>query len=181
MEKFDSNFIKRLIEGNFDAFRELYNHYYKQGLLFLTSIVKDKEEAENMLQDVFVKIWLRREQINPELNFNSYLFTCLRNMAFDHLKKVEKSQQMKLQFMQFMEESNRPDSDVDDTRIIQLRTALDHLPEKRKMIVKLNIEEGKSYQEIAEIMRISKNTVKNQLVKAKQFLRGRVDYGISIN
>jgi RNA polymerase sigma-70 factor (family 1) len=181
MEKLDNHFICKLIDGNFDAFKELYNLYYRQGLLFLTSIIKDKEEAENMVQDVFIKIWLRREQINPELNFNSYLFTCLRNMAFDHLKKVEKSHQMKQQFMQMMEDNNNADSEAEDTRITLLKTAMDHLPEKRKMIVKLNIEEGKSYQEIAEIMRISKNTVKNQLVKAKQFLRRRADFGVSVN
>ncbi len=178
MEKFDNHFIKKLIGGDFDAFKELYNHYYRQGLLFLTSIIKDKEEAENMLQDVFVKIWLRREQINPELNFNSYLFTCLRNMAFDYLKKVEKNHQMRVQFMQMMENESYSDTDAEDRRIALLKNALENLPEKRKMIVKLNIEEGKSYQEIAEIMRISKNTVKNQLVKAKQFLRRRVDFNV---
>jgi RNA polymerase sigma-70 factor (ECF subfamily) len=61
---------------------------------------------------------------------------------------------------------------------MHLRTAIDSLPKNRKIILMLKVEEGKSYEEIAELMRISKNTVKNQLVKAKQFLREKVDLSV---
>ena len=172
--------IAKVVEGDCNAFTKLYNYYKEPGIRFSMSIVKDEEEAENMLHEVFIKIWNRREQINPELNFNSYMFTCLRNMAFDHLKKIEKSQQMQEQYFQQMKNYNDCESEIEDAKINLLRNAMASLPAKRKMILKLNVEDGKSYQEIAEMMRISKNTVKNQLVKAKQFLRGSVDLALAL-
>ena len=88
---------------------------------------------------------------------------------------MEKSQFLRQQYMDRMEEMHDGATEAEEAKIILLRAGIDSLSEKRKQILKLNVEEGKSYQEIAELMRISKNTVKNQLVKAKQFLRERVD------
>lgn len=167
--------LRKVIQGDQIAFAELYNHYKTPAIKFCVSLVKDEEEAENMIHDVFIKIWEKRTQINPDLNFNSYLFTCLRNLAFDHFKKMEKSQFLRQQYMDRIEEMHDGASEAEEAKIILLRAGIDSLSEKRKQILKLNVEEGKSYQEIAELMRISKNTVKNQLVKAKQFLRERVD------
>ncbi|WP_428656364.1 RNA polymerase sigma factor [Runella sp.] len=167
--------LRKVIQGDQTAFAELYNHYKTPAIKFCVSLVKDEEEAENMLHEVFIKIWEKRTQINPELNFNSYLFTCLRNLAFDYFKKMEKSHFIRQQYMERMEDRHSDEIETEEAKIVRLRTAIDSLSEKRKIILKLNVEEGKSYQEIAELMRISKNTVKNQLVKAKQFLRERVD------
>ena len=167
--------VKKVADGDAKAFTQLYDYFREPGIRFTTSIVKDKEEAENMFQEVFIKIWNRRDQINPELNFNAYLFTCLKNMAFDFLKKLDKNQQMQAQYLIRVKDSYEMGVDVEEVKINLLINAVSTLPKKRKMILKLIVEEGKSYQEIAEIMSISKNTVKNQLVKAKQFLRGTVD------
>lgn len=179
MEALD-RIIMKVAEGDSTAFTKLYNHYKEPGIRFSMAIVKDEEEAENMLHEVFIKIWNRREQINPELNFNSYIFTCLRNMAFDYLKKLERNQSLQHQYLQMMNDTQGIDSEAEEAKIVLLRNAMNSLPAKRKMILKLNVEDGKSYQEIAEMMRISKNTVKNQLVKAKQFLRGRVDITLAL-
>lgn len=167
--------LRKVIQGDQSAFAELYNFYKTPAIKFCVSLVKDEEEAENMMHEVFIKIWEKRAQINPTLNFNSYLFTCLRNLAFDYFKKMEKSQLIKQQYIERMEHFDDEELEVEEAKFSNLRTAIDALSEKRKLILKLNVEEGKSYQEIAELMRISKNTVKNQLVKAKQFLRERVD------
>lgn len=175
MAYFNENTLYKLREGNQHAFAELYNHYRIPALKFCISILKDEEESENMVHEVFIKIWERRAQIKPELNFHSYLFTCLRNMAFDHLKKVEKSHFLRQKYLENMEMVLEEEIDFKENKVRLLSKALDALSEKRKQILKLNIEDGKSYQEIAELMSISKNTVKNQLVKAKQFLRSRMD------
>lgn len=175
MACFDENTLYKLREGNQNAFAELYTHYRLPALKFCISILKDEEEAENMVHEVFIKIWERRSQIKPELNFHSYLFTCLRNMAFDHLKKVEKNHYLRQRYLENIESVPEEEMEFKEGKVRTLSKALDALSEKRKQILKLNIEEGKSYQEIAELMSISKNTVKNQLVKAKQFLRHRME------
>ncbi|GAB4050213.1 RNA polymerase sigma factor [Spirosoma litoris] len=167
--------IYQAIQGDRAAFAKVYQHYRTPALKFSLSLLKDKEEAENMVHDVFIKIWEKRALINPELNFSSYLFTCLRNMIFDYLKQLEKSQLLRQRYMERMERTTEDDQDELETRYIALHKAINALSEKRKLILLLNVEGGKSYQEIAESLRISKNTVKNQLVKAKQLLRDRVD------
>lgn len=99
-------------------------------------------------------------------------------MSFDYLKQVEKSQLLRQRYMEQMQRAPE-ESDDQEARIQLLEVAINSLSEKRKMILLLNIEGGKSYQEIAEMLRISKNTVKNQLVKAKQLLREKLDFAIS--
>jgi len=163
------------VKGDQSAFAKLYQHYRTPALKFCFCLLKDEEEAENMVHDVFIKIWEKRSLINPELNFSSYLFTCLRNMAFDYMKQMEKSQLLRQRYMERMERLSEDDYEERENRDQLLRNAINSLSERRKMILMLSVEGGKSYQEIADSLRISKNTVKNQLVKAKQLLRERVD------
>ncbi|WP_266365830.1 RNA polymerase sigma factor [Tellurirhabdus rosea] len=167
--------LQGVIHGDQVAFAELYNHYRTPALRFCTSILKDEEEAENILHEVFIKIWERRAQINPELNFNSYLFTCLRNLAFDYLRKMEKSEWLKQQYLERMEATREEDYDVAEARLEHLQAAIGSLSEKRRQILRLTVEKEMSYQEISDLLRISKNTVKNQLVKARQFLREKME------
>ncbi|GAB4034827.1 RNA polymerase sigma factor [Spirosoma jeollabukense] len=167
-----------VIQGDQAAFATLYRHYRTPAFKFCLYLLKDQEEAENMVHDVFIKIWERRTSINPSLNFSSYLFTCLRNMAFDYLKQVEKSQLLKQRYLDRMQSVHEEEADDQEARLTLLQTAIDSLSDKRKVILLLNIEGGKSYQEIAELLRISKNTVKNQLVKAKQVLREKLDFAL---
>ncbi len=171
----DENLLRKVTEGDEAAFAKLYNYYKTPALRFANSLLKDTEEAENLVQDVFLKIWMRREQIKPDYNFNSYLFTCLRNMAFDYFKKLEKSELLRTQYMEAMMLVSDEEREEKELRINLVQQAVESLSVKRKQILKLNIEEGKSYQEIAEFLRISKNTVKNQLVKAKQVLREQME------
>lgn len=160
-----------------EEFRKLYDRYYRPGIAFLVSIVKNREDAENMLQDVFLKIWLRKDRLTFDAGLQAYIFASLRNIAFDFLKKLGREEQMKKNFLEQMKET---EVTIDESAFATLARALEKLSEKRKMILRLNIEEGKSYQEIAEIMRISKNTVKNQLIKAKQHLRNTLEYPLAV-
>lgn len=171
----DENTLYQVTQGDEAAFEKLYNYYKTPALRFSMSLLKDEEEAENMTQDVFLKIWIKRSHIKPDQNFTSYLFTCLRNMAFDHFKKMEKNEVLRKNYMDAMQLASEDEREEKERRIHMLQAAVESLSLKRKQILKLNIEEGKSYQEIAEFLRISKNTVKNQLVKAKQILREKVE------
>lgn len=160
-----------------EEFRKLYDRYYRPGIAFLVSIIKNREDAENMLQDVFMKIWLRKDQLIFNESLQAYIFTSLRNIAFDFLKKLEREEQMRRNFFELMKETGES---TDESVLTVVSRAVEKLSEKRKTILKLNIEEGKSYQEIADIMRISKNTVKNQLIKAKQHLKGTLEYPLAV-
>ncbi len=172
--------LQQVIEGDKAAFTVLFDHYKGPAMRFCYTIVKDEAEAENMLQDVFIKIWERRHQIKPELNFNSYLYTCLRNVSFDFLKKMEKEQLLRQKYFERIEQIAQDESQEYEIRMSQLECAVDSLSTKRKQILKMSLEENKSYQEIASSLQISKNTVKNQLVKARQFLKHQLEAKYSI-
>lgn len=172
------NLLHNVVQGDPAAFGALYRHYRAPALKFCVSLLKYQEEAESMVHDVFVKIWEKRTLINPTLNFNAYLFTCLRNTAFDHRRQLEKSQFHRQRYLERMQTGGEEEADDHETRIRLLQVAIHSLSAKRKMILLLNVEGGKSYQEIAEQLRISKNTVKNQLVKAKQLLRQKLDFAL---
>jgi RNA polymerase sigma-70 factor (family 1) len=161
-------------EGNESAFNELYALYKEPAIRFCNSIIKDIDESENLIQEVFIKIWNKRLGINPELNFNSYLFTIIRNRVFDYLKEVKKNDFVKERYWRNIVDHQRSEPELKEERIAGIKKALGELTEKRRKIIQLNYEEGKSYEEIATLMNISKNTVKNQLVKAKQIIRAQM-------
>ena len=171
MQKLNKQVLERLKFGDEIAFNELYKAYMQPAVRFCNSIVKDHEESENIVHDVFIKIWDRRETINPDLNFTSYLFTIIRNRVFDFLKEVKRNDVIKEEYWTRIEQAQHEDITLQEERMHKIGEAVEGLSEKRKQIIKLNYQEGKSYEEIAVDMKISKNTVKNQLVKAKQIIR----------
>jgi RNA polymerase sigma-70 factor (family 1) len=171
--------LYRVTQGDEVAFSQLYTHFRSPALKFCTTLLKDEEEAENITQDVFAKIWDRRVQIKPEHSFQAYLFVSLRNQIFDQFKKFEKDQLLRKQYVDRMTIMNDDDGEDKEARIQFLQVAVNCLSEKRRQILKLNIEEGKSYKEIAAYLNISTNTVKNQLIKAKQILRRQSRMAIS--
>lgn len=175
MQKLKKELLERLSTGDENAFNELYNLYREPAIRFCNSILKDADESENIVQEVFIKVWNKRSGINPELNFTSYLFTIIKNRVFDHLKEIKKNTLLKEIYWKNILEYKVLDNDVQEERLSKIKQAVENLSEKRKEIIKLNYEEGKSYEEIANQLNISKNTVKNQLVKAKQIIRKQLE------
>jgi RNA polymerase sigma-70 factor (family 1) len=167
--------LQRVIDGDSDAFAALYACYRTPAIRFCTSLLKDADEAENIVHEVFLKIWTRREQINPVFPFSSYLFTSLRNQVFDYLRRLKKDEALREQYLERVDSYRDDEPDPMELRLERLQRAIERLPERRRQILTLTLEQGKSYREIADLMRISTNTVKNQLVKAKQFLRDKTD------
>lgn len=171
----NKDLLNQVRGGDECAFESLYEMYKEPAKRFCNSIIKDTEESENLVQEVFIKIWDKKAGINPELNFNSYLFTIIRNRVYDYFKEVKKNEFVKERYWQNIVEIQASETELKEERISKVSEAIQGLTEKRRAIIKLNYEEGKSYEEIASIMKISKNTVKNQLVKAKQIIRAQVN------
>ncbi len=171
MPKISKELLEKLKDGDDLAFEELYTSYKEPATRFCNSILKDIEESENIVQEVFIKIWNRKSLINPELNFTSYLFTIIKNRVFDYMKEVKKNELLREKFWDNIVDYKTEDAELKEERFIKVKEAVDNLSVKRREIIKLNYDEGKSYEEIANQLNISKNTVKNQLVKAKQVIR----------
>ncbi|MFC0318000.1 MULTISPECIES: RNA polymerase sigma factor [Olivibacter] len=165
--------LQQVKQGDNNAFNQLYKAYKLDAFKFAMHMLRDTEEAENMVHDLFTKIWHNKNRIKPEQNFRSFLFTCLRNLVLDHIKREKRN---RIAFQSYINESCQKEDPIGvrERRYRMIQTAMNALSDKRREIIYMCFVDGKSYQEIADSYSISKNTVKNQLVKAKQLLRDQL-------
>lgn len=175
MDNVQSELIVRFRNGEYQAYEELYKKFRKPALNFCVSILKDIDESENIVQDVFIKIWYKRSLLNPNLNFISYLFTIIKNQAYDHRKVAIKNESINESFMEMILDAQHVDKEIKEERLVKINEAVENLSARKKEIIKLNYERGLSYKEIAKELDIKLNTVKNQLVIAKKSIRREID------
>ncbi|HPE74756.1 MAG TPA: RNA polymerase sigma-70 factor [Draconibacterium sp.] len=164
------NLLHRISEKNDElAFRELFN-FFADGLYrFSFSILKNKELAEEAVSDVFFNIWVHREGISKIENFKSYIFTSARNVSLNYLKREKRYKTIWMEDVKvplFIDEIC-PESELIANELkIVIGDAINHLPEKCKLIYSLAKIEQLKYKEIAEILGISVKTIDNQLTIA---------------
>lgn len=175
MEQPDKKLLDDFRQGDRKAFEKVYQYYRIPVIRFSISIIKDEQESENIYHEVFMKILKRRKNINPELNFNSYVFTAVKNEIFDYLKALNRNNNLKEQFWEKLYQQEDDCEQVKEKRLTKMERIIESLSPKRRQILEMNYFEKKSYNEIADILMISKNTVKNQLVKAKYILRKEME------
>jgi len=169
----DSELITLLCEGDQSAFTEIYNRYWKQVLHYAAHKTGDITAAEDIVQDVFVSLWKRREQLEISSEFKNYLNVSIKYRVLKFLNR-ERTKRL-------AEESNIIDYDILDDSTQQyldfdeLRSALEEmigkLPERSALIYRMNKEDGMSHREIANEMKMSEKAVNANLVRTKKILR----------
>lgn len=165
--------VSELKNHNEKAFRKLFDLYYQDIYVYSISLLKYKEYAEGNVQEVFLKVWLYRENLNLELSFKSYLFTIARNQAFNFLNKAANDVVLKEEIFYTSQKSHdHGDYSIREADCKKLKKqAIKQLSPKRKLIFKMSRKQGKTYEEISQELGISVNTVKNQMSKALESLR----------
>jgi RNA polymerase sigma-70 factor (family 1) len=165
--------ITSLIEGDRNSFKDLYNLYKPLLMAFIMRYIKNREVSEEMVQDVFTRLWENREQIDINLSFKSFLYTITKNKIMDYFRhaKTEKIYNNYIynyiEIIQDTTNTNYSNKEIN----LSLTAAIKKLPEKRKIVFLLSKKFNLSRSEIANFLNISENTVKNQLQEAIQFLR----------
>lgn len=169
----DYEFLQRLKEGDQEAFELLYNKYGKRIYWKFTRMVKISEEAEELFQELFVRVWERRAQIDERQSFSAYLYRIAENMIYDFYRKATRTESLRKTLIGRGEEAydhieqalfKKETSDILNQAIATMP------PARRQAFVLCKIEE-KSYEEAAAIMGISPNTVHNHIVKGTQMLK----------
>ena len=164
--------IERLIEGQPDAFRQLFNRYRNEVYTYSCKISKRKEYAEEIVQDVFVIVWQKREALNPEMPIAPYLYTITQNLSFNFLKKAANENRLKKEVFYRSQKDYRPEWETDYNDTLHLiNEAITILPARQREIFSLSRDKLKSHDEISHSLGISKNTVKDQIFKALKFIR----------
>ncbi|MBC6366859.1 RNA polymerase sigma factor [Algoriphagus sp. AK58] len=155
-----------------DAF---YSLYKKPVLRFILSMVKDPFESEGIFHEVFLKIFRKRCELESADRVQSYIFTITKNEVIDYFKRLKRDRERLESFYKNrIEDRNGEEMAAEEMIFQRLESAVDTLPYQRKKVLELSYFEDKSYQEIAEELGISKNTVKNHLIKARINLRDRL-------
>lgn len=169
----DKLLVNQLMVGNHKAFRKLFDTYRNDLYKFSLSMVHSKTYAEEIVQDVFLKVWIKRESLNPDMSFKSYLFTITRNITIKFLKKAANNQKLREEiFYKSQKITNSTERYIRESELeIIKREALNKLSTKRLLIFEMSRNEGKSYEAIAEELGISPHTVRNQMSKALETLR----------
>ena len=159
--------------GDRNAFTQLYTEHLTNVFNYISLFTKSKDETEELIQDVFVKIWEKRERLVDVQSFKSYLFKIAKNKLIDQVRH----RQIKYRVFAEVKRTKTISEDItsDQTAykeyylIVQL--AIEKLPARRKLIFKLSTENGLSLDEIAAKLNISKSSVKKQMYNASDFVR----------
>jgi RNA polymerase sigma-70 factor (family 1) len=169
----EKELVQRLVEGDEYAFTQLYNSYKRKLAINLLQLLKSDELVEEVLQDLFLKIWTGRSSIDPDKSFQSFLFKVARNLVYDLFRRSARDQRLEAHLMSASSELySHIEEDIyqkEHSKI--LRETIDKLPPQRKLVYTLLKIEGKSYKEIGEELGISKPTINEHITKANKFLK----------
>lgn len=169
----EKELVKKLKEGDSFAFEVLFYKYRNKVKGFAIKMVPAQVDPEEVVQETFVKLWLKKEAINPEKDFQSYLFSIAKHLILDHLKSAVNR---RIYFVgEDLQQDLLIDENVESTLAENIEEKLQQLireiPERRREIFRLSRFEGLSYKQIAERLNISENTVDSQIRNALAFLR----------
>ncbi len=166
-------YLQALKKGNKSLFEDLYREYYVPLCYFCIKYVDSLEDAEEIVQDVFVRLWEKREEIEINTSLKSYLHKSVANSALNFIKKQKLSNKFKkdkeLDSGVSFDDGLKNMEDEELQKV--LKAAILELPEKRREIFELSRFEDMKYNKIAEHLSISVKTVENQMSKALKYLR----------
>jgi RNA polymerase sigma-70 factor (family 1) len=182
----DGELLVFLRDGDKMAFAEIYNRYHKPVYRYLISLVKVPEIAEDLVHEIFLKLWDLRQKLEIKENFKGYLFWMCHNKAADTTKKIAGERMLKdaLLFHYYQNIFNVEDQTPEQQQRYDelIEEALNSLSPQRRKVFELCKKQGKSYQQVADELQISTNTVKEHisyaLASLRDFFRQRGEFSI---
>ena len=171
----DLEHIANIRNGDEEAFSSLFREYYEQLYLFAGRFVKDPQSAENIVQDVFVRLWEQRTKLVITSNVKSYLFTAVKNHSLNHIKREKRLVTIDEQLDIAKNCIGSPEDEfIRNESFLSVQKAIDSLPEKCRMIYLMKRYDDLSYIEIGEILGITVNTIKTQMKRAIKTLNEKL-------
>jgi len=160
------------------AFDNVYKEYCTKLYGFVFHIIKAESDAEEIVQDIFVKFWESRDKLLSYKSFESYLFTIAFNTTISLIRKRISEQKYIDHILKMQQDVSAPDL-ADELQFEQLSGRMDQLigqlPPRQKEVFLLSRGEGLTYKEIAARLHISENTVENHMATALRFLKGKMN------
>jgi RNA polymerase sigma-70 factor (ECF subfamily) len=180
----EAELVKRLSSGDEEAFRVLFEWYTPKLLAFVSGMTKSQMQAEELVQDTFLKIWTNRSSLVDVDDFGGYLFIIAHNKVMDHFRRMTTETKVKNAVWKNISESQNSTQellDASESRRL-VTAAIEQLSTQKQTIFQLSRYEGLTHEEIAKKLGLSKSTVKNHLVETlrhiKDFLHRNTDAAI---
>lgn len=166
-----------ITQGDEKSFQKFYEKHFSSIYYHVLKLVKVELIAEEITQEIFVTIWIKKEQVFSIQNFKSYFYTIIHNKVIDFLRKLKREKKIydyikdaaEGQFATINTKSENSEYEV------LLHQAIERLPDKRKIVFCLSKFENKSYSEISTMLHISKHTINDHIAKANRFLKNHLE------
>lgn len=169
--------VQKITESDKKAFDKLFRCWYPRLVRFAFKYVQDKAAASDIVQNVFIKVWQKRETLDPKRSVKAYLYRAVRNRSLNYLRDHSRVTVglESLGASDLKSEEKRNERGEDEHLLALLKEWIQELPERQREAFELSRFDGLDHNEIAEVMEVSPNTVNNHIVAALKQLRSWYD------
>lgn len=169
----EKKLLFELRNGSKQAFEKIYKLYSTRLYGNLLKLVKSEVEAQEILQEVFIKIWDSRQTLDIDKSFRSWLFKIAENKVYDFFRKAARDKKKEARLLAIASSEYSPIEELllNKEKTVILQKAIEALPPQRQQIFRLCKLEGKSYKEVSELLGISVSTISDHIVKATKTVR----------
>ena len=178
--------VSQLSTGSEWAFEQLYKQYSPGLAAKLLRITKSEQYTSDLLQEAFLKIWNKRENLDPEKSFAAYLNTIVEHMAIDFFRKASRDRKLmaSIKYAAVSAYDSIEESLYRKENAELLHSLIESLPPQRRQVFHLIKIEGRSYDEVGQLLNVSSSTISDHIVKATKQIRQRLlrhpDYAIGL-
>jgi RNA polymerase sigma factor (sigma-70 family) len=175
----EKELLLRLRDGDYTAFEKIYSNHKKKIAQRLIRLLSSRDLVEDLLQELFIRLWNNRERIDVEKPIEAYLYRIATNLVNDYFREISRDKKLAEELWHRISEIYNPFDEVSEVNAdSELFRSIDKLPEQRKKVFLLCKLEKKSYAEVSRLLEISEAAVNDHITKANRFLRDNYDKAI---
>tara|TARA_R110000765_G_scaffold421705_1_gene528096 strand:- start:309 stop:914 length:606 start_codon:yes stop_codon:yes gene_type:complete len=171
----DDVMLDKIREGDKQTYRLLFENYYKVLILYATSLTKNEPKAEDLVQNVFVNLWTKRDTLEIRSSIKSYLYKSVYNLFInDYRKELRNDNVLDKIHYEVLQQSIEEEEHSIKSKLDWVNKEINALPPKSKEIFVMNKRRGLTYKEISKILDISENTVESHISRALNRIRNNI-------
>ena len=175
--KTEKQIIKSLQKGNKNVFKDIYATYYNDLCQFIYHrFIKDKDETEDIVQGVLIKLWEKRDELEKINSLKSYLYKSVYHAALNYLEHQAVKRKYQAEEISYLKEAELPEEQdsIRNDQLKEVKSYINELPEQTQKVFILKYKEGKKYKEIAEALNISPKTVETLIYRGLKQIRKKI-------
>jgi len=172
-KKQDRELVELLMGGSHEALGELYARYRKQLMYFCKQYLRNEADTEDIVHDIFLRLWEKRHSLNPELSFSGFLQTLAKNCITDKFRHFDvHARYVRNMLVNEMDSTNETEDSIIDGNYTELLNELiERLPPGQKEIFRLSRMDGRTYKEISELLQTPVENVRKQVSRASKKIK----------